>query len=151
LISLHINDNEISHVPNDISKFLSLKSLLLHSNPIPSLPLSIQSILQNLSELSLDWFTYLQPFVGKILKLSKESPDEIEEYFGKRKDSQVVHRSQNPISKKKNNSFIPGLSRPSHQQLKYFKVLQKLQDLLSECHNIPGKTECSFVEFIFFS
>lgn len=69
LLVLQINDNEIADVPASVGSFMQLKCLNLHQNPIPKLPVSLNMVWDNIQEFSIDWLTYLQPFVGKMIRL----------------------------------------------------------------------------------
>ena len=42
---------------------------MIHANPLVSLPVSIQAIFSNFQEFSLDWLSYLLPFVGRIIRI----------------------------------------------------------------------------------
>ena len=66
---LIINDNEIKEIPESIKNYPSLKCLNLHQNPLSYLPVSLNHIWDNIQEFSIDWLTYLQPFVGKLIRL----------------------------------------------------------------------------------
>ena len=57
----------IAEIPQTICQLNSLNNLFIHNNPIAKLPTSIHSIWDNLQEFSIDWFSYLFPFVGKMI------------------------------------------------------------------------------------
>ena len=76
LTTLTLNDNLIESVPSQISQLCSLKSLMLHSNPIGQIPVSLRTNLDILTEISLDWFKYLQPFIGKIIRVKTYDGDQ---------------------------------------------------------------------------
>ena len=63
-----LNDNLIRIVPINIGLLTGLKLLHLHKNPILELPVSMENLWPQLDEFSLDWFSYLLPFVGRIIK-----------------------------------------------------------------------------------
>ena len=46
---------------------------MIHSNPLSMLPLSLIDIWFQLEVFSIDWFSYLQPLVGKILRIDNSS------------------------------------------------------------------------------
>lgn len=46
---------------------------MLHSNPLSMLPLSLQDVWLQMDVFSIDWFSYLQPLVGKILRIDNSS------------------------------------------------------------------------------
>jgi Leucine-rich repeat (LRR) protein len=57
----------IAEIPACISKFENLNNLFLHNNPIANLPSNLHNIWDNLQEFSIDWLSYLFPFVGKMI------------------------------------------------------------------------------------
>jgi Leucine-rich repeat (LRR) protein len=66
---LQLNDNKIRDIPSEIGLLVNLKALLIHGNPIRTLPMSIKGIWDNLEEFSIDWFSYLMPYLGRIMKI----------------------------------------------------------------------------------
>ena len=69
---IQINDNKIANLPSQIG-LIKVKSLIMHSNPISQLPLSLINTWDSVQEVSLDWFSYLLPVVGrKIVRESKQ-------------------------------------------------------------------------------
>ena len=48
---------------------------MIHQNPISALPLSFAKVVPQLQTFGLDWFAYLQPSVGKILRLKDKEDD----------------------------------------------------------------------------
>lgn len=50
---------------------ISIKQIHLHKNMIVDLPSAIHKLWPKIEEFSLDWFSYIIPFVGRIIK-SKE-------------------------------------------------------------------------------
>jgi len=55
---LHLNDNKLTKLPDQIGNCSKMKSLLLHNNKIYSLPVTIYKFI-HLHELGLDWLMYL--------------------------------------------------------------------------------------------
>ena len=51
---------------------MNLKTLLLHGNPISSLPISLSKIWSGIQEFSIDWLTYILPHFGRIIKLEPQ-------------------------------------------------------------------------------
>jgi Leucine-rich repeat (LRR) protein len=66
---LQLNDNKIRDIPSEIGLLVNLKTLLIHGNPIRTLPMSLKGIWENLTEFSIDWFSYLLPYLGRIMKI----------------------------------------------------------------------------------
>ena len=66
---MQLNDNKIRDIPSEIGLLVNLKALLIHGNPIRTLPMSIKGIWDNLEEFSIDWFSYLMPYLGRIMKI----------------------------------------------------------------------------------
>jgi hypothetical protein len=46
---------------------------MLHQNKISKLPFQIKKIWNNIQSFSIDWFSYILPVVGKILKVKSET------------------------------------------------------------------------------
>ena len=57
----------IAEIPESIAQFDNLGNLFVHNNPIVALPLGFQKVWDNIQEFSIDWFSYLFPFVGKMI------------------------------------------------------------------------------------
>jgi len=143
---INLSNNKISKVPSGASGFLYLNSLLLHSNPLRDLPVSLASILDSLNEISIDWFTYLQPFVGKIVRLKDELNDVGLQRLSPQKEGNKPIDFMGSLGKKKNNSFIPGLKK-SKSNSKQARVIEKMKELFSETKG----NSVTFSEFIYFS
>ena len=109
---------------------------MLQSNPLSTIPLSIKEIWPQLDVFSIDWFTYLLPLVGKILRIDNSSSfredtsqaqntlDDQERYaieqalenvrdksrlHKKRDSNQSASRLKSNVVQKKNLSLIPSL------------------------------------------
>jgi hypothetical protein len=108
----------IVEIPSAISQFKSLNNLFLHNNPIAKLPTGIHSIWDNLQEFSIDWFSYLFPFVGKMITRVQKTDSE-------ENDSNQPgpeHKMKNLI-KNKSQSFISGIN--GGNQVINLKINQK--------------------------
>lgn len=100
LTALALNDNQISEWPSWLSVSLpKLRLLHLHNNPIRGVPFAFTQM-NSLNELSLDWFLYVQPPIGRILQgaqgmlllnKTKELCKKYEEKAKKRGDSIKQH------------------------------------------------------------
>jgi hypothetical protein len=67
LEGLILNDNKIDKLPEQIGSLGSLRTLLLHSNRLSTLPKDFARLC-NLSEFSLEWFSYANPPVSRLVK-----------------------------------------------------------------------------------
>jgi hypothetical protein len=65
---IFLNDNKIPKIPLEMGCMSSLKIVHLHKNPIVDVPIQIYKFWPTIEEFSLDWFSYLIPFVGRIIK-----------------------------------------------------------------------------------
>jgi Leucine-rich repeat (LRR) protein len=67
LEGLILNDNKISSLPEHIGSLACLRTLHVHNNEICSLSKDFNK-LKNLQEFSLEWFSYANPPVSRIVK-----------------------------------------------------------------------------------
>ena len=55
---------------------IRVKSFIFHSNSVNQLPLSLINMWDTIQEVSLDWFSYLLPMVGKkVVRENKQNRD----------------------------------------------------------------------------
>lgn len=135
LVCIQLNDNEIQKVPEEIKHLSNLKILHLHKNPLVELPFSMSLIWGSLQEFSIDWFSYLVPFVGRIIKPSKTE------------ENQAYTLS----SSKKNKSFIQQVNMGPQKQTQKERstnVYERFKYMLDVLQRNSSAKEFSFCEFL---
>jgi len=52
--------------------------LHIHKNPIVEIPVSLNKLWPEIEEFSLDWFSYILPFIGRIINKKQSEKDQDE-------------------------------------------------------------------------
>jgi hypothetical protein len=119
----------------------NLKSLLLHANPIRTLPVSLHEIWKSLQEFSIDWLAYLLPYLGRIIKNMPDGPSHDEK--------RSISASRIRVFDATKSAVGGGMKQKMSQRDKACYAMQKFGSMLSD-FSLDNLTIFHFHHFLCF-